>query len=280
MNEITFPNLNLKFNIDPIAFSLGNIHIYWYAIIIVFGIFAGFLYASWFCKKENNDTEVLYDVLLWGLPSAIIGARAYYVIFNFQLYKNNISDIFKIHEGGLAIYGGVICAFLSTFIYCKRKKINVWQIFDYGSAGFLVGQCIGRWGNFVNQEAFGTNSNGLFSMKGNVITQSLEALKESGVDINSQMGVHPTFLYESFWSFLGIILIWFVFKHKKNHGEAFSFYLVWYGVGRFFIEGLRTDSLMIFNMFRISQIVAVLCVIFGITVFVKKRNIKFIIKAE
>lgn len=280
MNEITFPNLNLKFSIDPVAFSFGKTDIYWYAIIIVFGIFMGFLYASYFCKKENTDTEVLYDVLLWGLPSAIIGARAYYVIFNFGLYRDNLTDIFKIHEGGLAIYGGVICAFLSTFVYCKRKKINLWQIFDYGSAGFLVGQCIGRWGNFVNQEAFGTNSNGLFSMKGNLITEALEDLQASGIDINPKMGVHPTFLYESFWNFLGIILIWFVFKHKKNHGEAFSFYLVWYGTGRFFIEGMRTDSLMLLNTFRISQIVAVLCVILGITVFVKKRNIRFVKKAE
>lgn len=280
MNEITFPNLNLKFNIDPVAFSVGNIEIYWYAIIIVFGIFAGFLYASYFCKKENTDTEVLYDVLLLGLPCGIIGARAYYVIFNFELYKNNLSDIFKIHEGGLAIYGGVMCAFLSAFVYCRRKKVNPWQIFDYGSAGFLVGQCIGRWGNFVNQEAFGTNSDGLFCMKGNIITKALEELKQSGVDINPEMGVHPTFLYESLWNFLGIILIRFVFKYKKNHGEAFSFYLVWYGVGRFFIEGMRTDSLMLFNTFRISQIVAVVCIISGITVFVKKRNIRFVKKAE
>ena len=280
MNEITFPNLGLEFHINPVAFSIGSLEVYWYALIIVCGIFLGFLYASYFCKKDNQDTEILYDVLLWGLPSAIIGARLYYVIFNFELYKNNLWDIFKIHEGGLAIYGGVICAFLSAFIYCKVKKKNVWQVFDYGVAGFLVGQCVGRWGNFVNQEAFGTNYTGLFSMKGNIITQRLTELQNSGVNVNPDLGVHPTFLYESLWNFVGIILIWFVFKYMKNKGEAFSFYLVWYGIGRFFIEGIRTDSLMLFSNIRVSQVVAVLCIILGIAVFVKKRGISFIKKVE
>ncbi len=264
MNEITFPNLGLKFNIDPIAFTFGPIKVHWYALIIVVGIIAGFFYACHFCIKDDEDTETLYDILLFGLPSAIVGARLYYVIFNFEMYKDNLWDIFKVYEGGLAIYGGVIFALLSTWIYCRKKKKNILQFFDYGCAGLLMGQCIGRWGNFVNQEAFGKNYDGLFSMKGNIIEETLVSLEKSGVDVNAKIGVHPTFLYESLWSLVGIFLIILVFKKRKNYGTPFAFYLIWYSFGRFFIEGLRTDSLMLAGVVRVSQLVAVLCIILGV----------------
>lgn len=267
MNYIEFPNLGLKFNIDPIAFKIGNFEIYWYAIIIVAGILLGFSYAAYFCKKKGDDVEHLYDVLLFGLPSAIVFARIYYVIFNFDAYKDNLWDIFNIHEGGLAIYGGVIGAVASTLIYSRVKKLPFLKFADYGAAGLLVGQAVGRWGNFVNQEAFGGNYDGLFSMKGNIILKTLEHLQKNGADINPDIGVHPTFLYESLWNVIGIILIAIIFKKKKHDGQPFAFYIGWYGLGRFFIEGMRTDSLMLTETVRVSQVVAVFSVILSAVIF-------------
>ena len=267
MNYIEFPNLGLKFNIDPVAFKIGNFEIYWYAIIIVFGIILGFSYAVYFCKKNKDDTELLYDVLLYGLPSAIVCARIYYVIFNFNSYRNNLWDIFNIHEGGLAIYGGVIGAVTSTYIYARVKKVSFLKLFDYGAAGLFVGQSVGRWGNFVNQEAFGGNYDGLLSMKGNIISDTLTSLKNSGVAVNPDIGVHPTFLYESLWNLIGIILIAIIFKKKKHDGHPFAFYIGWYGLGRFFIEGMRTDSLMLTETMRVSQVVAIFSVILSVAIF-------------
>lgn len=269
MNYIEFPNLGIKFNIDPVAFKIGSFEIYWYAIIIAFGIVAGFLYALHFCKKNGDDTDLLYDVLLFGLPSAIICARIYYVGFNFNAYRDNLWDIFNIHGGGLAIYGGVIGAVMSTYIYARIKKVNPFWLFDYGAAGLFVGQTIGRWGNFVNQEAFGGNYDGLFSMKGNIISETLSSLKAGGLSVDPDIGVHPTFLYESLWNFMGIILIAFIFKNKKRDGQPFAFYIGWYGLGRFFIEGMRTDSLMLTESIRISQVVALLSVAVSIIIFFK-----------
>ena len=277
MNKIEFPNLGLSFQIDPVCFKIGNFEIYWYAVIIAFGIIAGFVYASFFCKKDGEDTEMLYDVLLFGVPSAIIGARAYYVIFNFSSYKDDLLSIFNIHEGGIAIYGGVIGAVLSTFIYAKIKKVNFLKLFDYGAAGLFTGQAIGRWGNFVNQEAFGGNYDGLFSMTGTEIKRALTEMKESGMAVNPDMGVHPTFLYESLWNFLGILIIPFIFRKKNHTGLPFSFYICWYGLGRFIIEGMRTDSLMIGSTgIRVSQVVAVLSVIISVFLylFISKKNKK------
>jgi len=274
MNTIEFPNLGLKFNINPIAFRIGDFEIYWYAIIITLGIVFGFLYAAFFCKKDKEDTEVLYDVLLWGLPSAIICARAYYVIFNFDAYRNDLWSVFNIHEGGIAIYGAVIGAVISTYIYAKVKKISFLKLFDYGAAGLFVGQAVGRWGNFVNQEAFGGNYDGLLSMKGNIISETLYDMMKSGMDVDPKIGVHPTFLYESLWNILGIIIIAFIFKKKNHTGKPFAFYIGWYGLGRFFIEGMRTDSLMLTQTIRISQVVAVLSVIASVILFIlfEKKN--------
>lgn len=268
MNKIEFPNLGLSFNINPVAFKVGSFEIYWYAIIIALGVLLGYLYACFLCKKKGDDPELLIDVLLWGLPSAIIFARAYYVIFNFKAYKDDLWSIFNIHEGGIAIYGAVIGAVLSTYIYAKVKKVHFLKLFDYGAAGLFVGQTIGRWGNFVNQEAFGGNYNGLLSMKGNEITATLSSLKLQGVNIDPNIGVHPTFLYESLWNLIGTVIIGFIFKDKNHTGKPFAFYIGWYGLGRFFIEGMRTDSLMLTSTIRISQVVAVLSVILSVLLFI------------
>lgn len=267
MNTIEFPNLGLKFNIDPVAFRIGGFEIYWYAIIIAVGIVLGFLYACFFCRRDGEDTEKLYDVLLFGLPSAIVCARIYYVVFNFDAYRSNPLEIFNIHGGGLAIYGGVIGAVISTYIYARVKKASVLKLFDFGAAGLFVGQAVGRWGNFVNQEAFGGNSDGLLSMKGNIISETLTELQKSGMNIDPQKGVHPTFLYESLWNLTGALIIYFIFKKKNHEGEPFAFYLGWYGLGRFFIEGMRTDSLMLTETIRVSQVAAILSVILSLVLF-------------
>ncbi len=262
MNTIAFEHLGLKFHIDRIAFSLGSLTVHWYALIILTGVILGFCYACYFAKKESLDTEYLYDVLLWGLPSAIIAARLYYVVFNFSEYQNHMGDIFKIWEGGIAIYGAVIGAVISTYIYARVKKLPVLQLFDMGAFGLLVGQAIGRWGNFVNQEAFGGNTDSLFAMKGNLIYSRLVEMQARGMNVTPELGVHPTFLYESLWNLMGAVLLGAVHRKKKHHGQIFFCYLVWYGIGRFFIEGMRTDSLY-FYTFRISQIVAAVTTILG-----------------
>lgn len=274
MNEIQFPHLGLSFNINPVAFTIGSFSVYWYALIILAGILLGFWYACLFCKKDGNNTELMYDVLLYGLPSAIICARIYYVVFNFGEYKDNFWDVFKIHEGGIAIYGAVIGAVISTYIYARKKKVNPLMLFDYGAAGLFVGQAVGRWGNFVNQEAFGGNYDGLLSMTGGTIKKTLAEMSARGMAVDPAIGVHPTFLYESLWNFLGIILISFFFKKKKHTGFPFAFYIGWYGIGRFFVEGMRTDSLMMTENIRVSQVVAIASVIISIVMFVilSKRN--------
>ncbi|MBO5408228.1 MAG: prolipoprotein diacylglyceryl transferase [Clostridia bacterium] len=272
MDTITFPNLGLTVQLSP-SFSLfgTGITVHWYAIIILLGVILGFLYACRFAKKEHLDTEYLYDVLLWGLPSAIVAARIYYVGFNFSAYRDNLWDVFKIWEGGIAIYGAVIGAVISTYIYARVKKQNVLQLFDMGVFGLIIGQAVGRWGNFVNQEAFGTNTNSLFAMSGNVIRKKLERMQLEGMAVTSELGVHPTFLYESLWNLLGAFILGLFHKKKKHHGEVFWLYLSWYGLGRCFIEGLRTDSLKFFDL-RISQWVGAVTFLFGILLFVRSRR--------
>ncbi|MBQ7950135.1 MAG: prolipoprotein diacylglyceryl transferase [Clostridia bacterium] len=267
MNTISFEQLGLHFHINRVAFQFGNLKVHWYALIILTGVILGFLYATIFAKRENLETDTLYDVLLWGLPSAIIGARLYYVVFNFSEYAGRFWDVFKIWQGGIAIYGAVIGAAISTYIYAKVKKIPALQLFDMGAFGLMVGQAVGRWGNFVNQEAFGTNTDSVFAMSGNLIHAQLVKMQSMGMAVNPDMGVHPTFFYESIWNLFGAILLGLFHKKKKHHGQMFSVYLVWYGIGRFFIEGLRTDSLYFFS-FRISQVVALVTVILGMILLI------------
>ena len=182
-NMVEFPNLGFRFQMNPIAFTLGEIEVHWYAIIILCGVILGFLYATIFAKREKLETDCLYDVLLWGLPSAIIMARLYYVICEFPKYQDNLWRVFYIWEGGIAIYGAVIGAAISTYIYAKVKKLSVLQLYDMGAFGLIVGQMIGRWGNFVNQEAYGSATNSLFAMSSPSIKGEL---LRSGAITNAQ----------------------------------------------------------------------------------------------
>lgn len=251
MNNISFPKIGLKFNIDPIAIHYtngGGVH--WYGIIIAVGIVLALIYCARVSVHEGEDKELISDLVIWAIPISVIFARTYYVAFSWESYKDNIMDVFKIWEGGIAIYGAVAGAVVTAGIFFKIKKINVLKMFDICSLGLLIGQFIGRWGNFVNAEAFGGPCPYVW-----------------GMSINGGANVHPTFLYESLWNFVGFIILSRLNKKRPFYGFTFFLYISYYGLGRFFIEGMRTDSLYLGNV-RISQAVALLCVVFGIAALI------------
>lgn len=257
-NNISFPGLGIHFKINPIAIKFGGGGIHWYGIIIAVGIVLAVLYCSHLAKKEGENPELISDLVLWALPVSVIFARTYYVLFSWDSYKDNLWDIFKIYEGGIAIYGAIIGAVLTALVFFKVKKLSILKMFDICCLGLLIGQIIGRWGNFVNAEAFGGACDAFWRMS-----------------INGAAGVHPTFLYESLWNLLGFIILSLFHKKRPFYGFTFFSYITYYGIGRFFIEGLRTDSLYLGNI-RVSQVVALICVIFGIasiiTGFARKKQ--------
>ena len=244
---ISFPGLGLSFNPSRVAFSIGSKPIYWYGIIIA----AGFLLAVYYAMKRANQfgltQDNIIDMLICAVPLAIIGARAYYCLFSWNLYKDDPIRVLYIWEGGLAIYGGVIGAVIGLFIYTKVKKVKTSAMLDIGGLGLLIGQSIGRWGNFMNREAFGAQTGSFLRMG---LTDA------SGATIY----VHPTFLYESVWNAIGLLILHFYSKRRKFDGQIFLMYLGWYGLGRMFIEGLRTDSLYVGSSnLRVSQLLAGVC---------------------
>ncbi len=251
MNNISFPGLGLEFNINPVAFSIGSKGIYWYALIIVTGFLLATYYGMKRADKLGADKEKILDALLIAVPVAIICARVYYVIFEFDRYRDNLIEVFYIWEGGIAIYGAIIGALLSFIIYAKVTKTELLPMLDIGALGLMIGQSIGRWGNFVNGEAYGAPTDLPWRM---VVNGTL---------------AHPTFLYESLWNALGFAILHFYSKRRKFKGEIFFLYVAWYGFGRFFIEGLRTDSLYILNTgIRISQLIGGLAFIVSIIVLI------------
>ncbi len=248
VNNISFPKLGLSFDINQVAIDLpflGGVR--WYGILIGLGILLAVIYCSFIAKKEGESSDSVTDIVLWALPVSVIFARTYYVIFQWENYKDNLSDIFKIWEGGIAIYGAIIGAVLVAFIYCRIKKLSVLKMFDICCLGLLIGQAIGRWGNFVNAEAYGYACSHFL-----------------GMSINGGAPVHPTFLYESVWNTVGFVILSILQKKRPFYGFTFFSYIAWYGLGRFFVEGLRTDSLYLGSV-RISQIVALICIILGIS---------------
>ena len=243
--------------------AIGGFSVYWYGLLIGIGFLLGAGYAFANAKKVGVDGDRLIDMVITGLITGVIGARLYYVIFDWDFFKDDLSRIFDIRQGGLAIYGGIIAGVAGGMLMARIRKVRIRPALDLAAAGFLIGQGIGRWGNFINVEAFGDNTASIFGMTGPKIVGYLTQLKNSGVDwaqsIDPNMPVHPTFLYESVWCLAGfaIIALWLM-RRRKYDGEVFLFYLCWYGFGRFFIEGLRTDSLMI-GPFRVSQLLALAC---------------------
>ena len=263
MYTVSFPKLGLDFTMNPTAFSIGNVHIAWYGIIIAVGILLAMFMAFKNCKRFGVNSDKLVDVVLGGLIGGVVGARLYYVAFSWSDYKDNLSSIWHTWEGGMAIYGGVIGAFLVGMIVARCHKMRVLPVLDVAALGFLIGQGIGRWGNFFNREAFGGYTDSLLAMqlpvsavRSSDISADLAAhiMNVGGIDY---IQVHPTFLYESLWNLcLLIFLIWYS-NRKKFNGEVFLLYLFGYGIGRFWIEGLRTDQLILFGTgLPVSQLLA------------------------
>ena len=247
--DIAFPNLGIYLENVPKNFSVFGFHIAFYGLIIGIGVMAGILLAAREAKRTGQNPDDYWDFAIYAIIFSIVGARLYYVIFSWDNYKNDLSSIFAIWQGGLAIYGAVIAAFLTLLVYTKVKKKSFWQMADTAVPGLVLGQIIGRWGNFMNREAFGDYSDGLLAM-----ALPVDAVRQHEITANhwahvaegaNYIMVHPTFLYESLWN-LGVLTVLLLYrKHKKFEGEISLMYLAGYGIGRFFIEGLRTDQLLL-----------------------------------
>ncbi len=249
---------------NRVAIDLGFIEIYWYAILILTGIIVAYVIARKLAKEKNIDLSAFDDLIFYGLIIAIICTRLYYVIFNWDLYAGDISKIVNVRDGGLAIHGGIIGAFSWGYYYCRKHKINLWDAFDIGATGFLIAQSIGRWGNFINQEAHGPATTKQFLESLHLPNFIIEGMNISGVYY------HPTFLYESVWNLIGFSIAFFgrkrFFKHK---GDVFCFFIIWYSFIRFFVEQLRTDSLMLGD-FKVAQLISIFGIILGVVLLIKK----------
>lgn len=244
---------------NPIAFRVFGMDIRWYGIIIACGVLAAFGLTYITAKKKKLNFDIIIDGFLWSFPLAIVGARAYYVAFEFQNY-HSIWDMINIRQGGIAIHGGLIAGLLTAYIFTRFKKVNFFEYIDVVMPGIILAQAIGRWGNFMNQEAHGGAVTEEFISK-------FPQFIQQGMLINGTY-YHPTFLYESIWNLLVcVILIYILYKKKQQHGVVIGSYMILYSVGRFFIEGLRTDSLMFFGL-RIAQIVSLVGIIAGIVVII------------
>lgn len=247
---------------NPVAFSIFGFDIRWYAICILTGIVVALLIAAKRLKKLNMDTDIIYDYLIVCLPLGIIFARLYYVIFEWGYYSEHLDSIYKIWNGGLAIHGGLIGAFIGIWLVSRYKKLNVLTILDVIAPCILIAQSIGRWGNYFNMEAHGVQTTVPWAI--NVIDPTLGSIM-----------VHPTFLYESIWDLIGFFLLYFIIerKFKKYEGELICSYLIYYSIGRFFIEGLRTDSLMFFGL-RTAQLVSLGLIVLGIVgiILIRKKH--------
>ncbi len=273
---IRFPHLGLTLNPGK-SFTVFGIEIAYYGVIIALGMLAGALVAYREAKKTGQKVDDYIDFTLYTLIAAIIGARIYYVIFEWDYYSAHPLEIFKLRAGGLAIYGGVLASALTLFIFTKVKKLKFWLMADTAVQGLIIGQIIGRWGNFFNREAFGGYTDSLFAMQLPVseakgITQELiEHLVT--IDGVSYVQVHPTFLYEGTWNLLLFIGICLYKRHKKFDGEIFAIYLMGYGVGRFIIEGLRTDQLVIKALGGIaaSQVLSIILIVLAVAFVIYNR---------
>lgn len=263
INHVQFPNLGIEVTINRVAFSVFGFDIYWYGIIFAFTIIRGASVALYLGKKLGINDDDFIDIIMLGTVFGIIGARAYYVAFAPFEYET-LWDMINLRDGGIGIYGGLIAGLVSGWFLCKWKKINFFDAADCIFTGFLFGQTFGRWANFMNQEAFGTNTDGLFGMISESTTRYLArvapSLAQQGITVDPNMPVHPTFLYESVWCAIGFIILYRHFKNRKFRGEMLCMSGAWYGFGRFFIEGLRTDSLATNGGLRTSQIIAVVTV--------------------
>jgi len=261
---------------NPIAISIGPIEVRWYAILILTGFIIGMFLVKKEAIRQKLDTKKIMDLCFYLILVSIIGARLYYVIFKFSEYKENIIDVFKIWEGGLAIHGGIIAGTTFSYIYCKKNKINFLKLTDIISPALILGQAIGRWGNFFNGEAFGsaTTLSHLHNLHlPNFIIKGMYLYSDTDLKFAYR---HPTFFYESLWCLLGFIILLIIRRNKKiKTGQITAIYFIIYGIGRFFIESLRTDSLLFLNL-KVAQIISIIMVLIGIILYVivqkKEKN--------
>ncbi len=275
--SIAFPNLGIELENVGKSIEVFGFEIAYYGIIIGLGMMLGVLVASREAKRVGQDPELIFDFAIYALSFSVLGARLYYVIFSWDNYKDDLLSIFNLREGGLAIYGGVIGAIVTVYVYCRFKKFSAPLLLDICAMGLILGQILGRWGNFFNREAFGEYTNNLFAMRlpvgdvraGEITEMMLEHI--TVIEGSEFIQVHPTFLYESMWNVIVLVIIFFYRKKKKFDGELFLIYLLGYGIGRFFIEALRTDQLQIAGGIAISQVVAVILVVFSLAILVKKH---------
>jgi len=251
---------------NPVLVDLGFIKIYWYSVMILIGLFLGGSLIIKESKKFKISEDYMVNLILYTIVFGIIGARLYYVIFNWSYYSNNLLDIFKVWEGGLAIHGGLLFGLITIIIYTKKYGIKPFRMLDIVVVGLILGQAIGRWGNFFNGEAHGGATTLEFLQSLMLPNFIIEGMNIHGVYY------HPTFLYESLWCLLGFIVLLIFRKRKYNKiGQTTGLYLVWYGIGRFVIESMRTDSLML-GSFKMAQIVSVLFIVIGLVIIVLKSR--------
>lgn len=264
-DSILFPNLGITLEHVGKSVSVFGFEIAYYGICICIGIVLGFLLAEQIAKRSGQDPEVYWDFIFYAVFFALVGARIYYVIFAWDMFKNDLLSIFNLRNGGLAIYGGVIGAVLTIYVFSRRRKLSFPLLLDTGAPGLILGQIVGRWGNFFNREVFGGYTDNLLAMQ-LPVSQVRPGDITEGVAAHIQMingiefiQVHPTFLYEGLWNTGVLLLMLWYWKRKKFTGEIFCIYLAGYGLGRFWIEGIRTDQLLIPGIgLPVSQVLALL----------------------
>ena len=252
------------------AFEIGPVSIYWYSIMIVFGMFVAFFVANREIKRLNLNKEFFVNLVFYIILFGILGARVYYVLFNLEYYLSYPSEIIKIWHGGLAIHGGILAGILVVIFYCKKYNVNILKVLDICAVSLIIAQAIGRWGNFFNQEAYG-----MVTSKATLETLQLPNFIINGMFINGEY-YHPTFLYESIWNFIGFIIMLFFRRRRYNKiGQVTSFYMIWYSLGRLFIEQMRMDSLML-GPIKAAQLISLIFIIIGVFLIVKnKKDSKF-----
>ena len=263
--------------LNRVFLQLGPITIYWYAVFIMSGVALGLYLAIREGKRMGIKPDFFYDLVTYGLPISIIGARIYYVLFSWDYYSAHPEDIIKIWQGGIAIHGAIIASFIFGYFFCKKRNILLWLITDIAAVSFLIAQAIGRWGNFMNQEAHGD------IVPGATLDAQREFLQSLFIPdfIVNNMYIdgayyHPTFLYESLWNFLGFLIAIFVLRKLSQIlvGEIAAFYAIWYSLGRYFVEGMRTDSLMLTETIRMAQFISIATIVVVAIVVVYRRLAK------
>lgn len=263
--------------LNRVFLQLGPITIYWYAVFIMSGVALGLYLAIREGKRMGIKPDFFYDLVTYGLPISIIGARIYYVLFSWDYYSAHPEDIIKIWQGGIAIHGAIIASFIFGYFFCKKRNILLWLITDIAAVSFLIAQAIGRWGNFMNQEAHGD------IVPGATLDTQREFLQSLFIPdfIVNNMYIdgayyHPTFLYESLWNFIGFLIAIFVLRKLSQIlvGEIAAFYAIWYSLGRYFVEGMRTDSLMLTETIRMAQFISIATIVVVVIVVVYRRLAK------